>query len=287
MSFKIYQCYVIPRLLFGLEFLPLTITQMNILSKFHIDNLRRFQSLPARTATSAVYLLLWALPIEAELHKRQLSLLYNLITSTNETIQELTKRQIAVNLDNGQSFYSRAQDILAQYNLPHLQDLQSKLDIKEKWKLLVKRAVNEFWTEKLRSEAREKSTLKYLNIDSLTIGKTHSVWKTLESAVTDLRKGITKCRMLTGTYLLQSHRYKFSSEVGSPTCRICGLENEDITHMLLQCSSLVAQRRQLYSNVKSLVIEDIGLNQWMKIFNNTENITQLILDCSKFVDTIR
>ena len=94
----------------------------------------------------------------------------------------------------------------------------------------MKKTVNEFWTEKLRSEAREKSTLKYLNIDSLTIGKTHSVWKTLESIVTDVRKGITKCRMLTGTYLLQSHRYKFSSEVGNPTCRICGLENEDITH---------------------------------------------------------
>ena len=109
----------------------------------------------------------------------------------------------------------------------------------------------------------------------------------MESIVTDVRKGITKCRMLTGTYLLLSYRYKFSSEVGSPTCRICGLENEDITHMLLQCSSLVAQRRQLYSNVKSLVIEDIGLNQWMKIFNNTENITQLILDCNKFVHTIR
>ena len=93
---------------------------MNILSKFHIDNLRRFQSLTTSTATSAVYLLLGALPIEAELHKRQLSLLYNLITCTNETIQELTKRQIAVNLDNGQSFYNRAQDILAQYKLPHI-----------------------------------------------------------------------------------------------------------------------------------------------------------------------
>ena len=113
-SFKIYQCYVIPRLLFGLEVLPLTVTQMNILSKFHIDNLRRFQSLPTRTTTSAVYLLLGALPIEAEYIKDRL--LYNLITSTNETIQELTKRQKAVNLDNGQSFYSRAQDILAQYN---------------------------------------------------------------------------------------------------------------------------------------------------------------------------
>ena len=88
-SYKIYQCYVLPRLLFGLEVLPLTQTQINILSKFHISNLRRFQSLPIRTATCAVYLLIGALPLEAELHKRQLGLLYNILTCTNKTIREL------------------------------------------------------------------------------------------------------------------------------------------------------------------------------------------------------
>ena len=63
------------------------------------------QSLPTRTATCAVNLLLGALPVEAELHKRQLSLLYNILVSTNETIVELTKCQIAINLDNELSFY--------------------------------------------------------------------------------------------------------------------------------------------------------------------------------------
>ena len=72
-SYKIYQCYAIPRLLFGLEVLPLTKSQINLLSKFHLDNLKRFQSLPTRVATCAVYLLLGALPLEAELHKRELS----------------------------------------------------------------------------------------------------------------------------------------------------------------------------------------------------------------------
>ena len=44
----------------------------------------------------AVYLLLNALAAEAELHKRQLSLLYNLMKPSNETIHKLTERQIAV-----------------------------------------------------------------------------------------------------------------------------------------------------------------------------------------------
>ena len=38
---------------------------------------------------------------------------------------------------------------------------------------------------------------------------------------------------------------------------------------------------------KTVVLKCQRLNQWMKIFNNTENITQLILDCTKFVDIIR
>ena len=66
-AYKIYQCFVLPRLLFGLEVLPLTKTQISILSKFHISNLRRFQTLPIRTATCAVSLLIGALPLEAGL----------------------------------------------------------------------------------------------------------------------------------------------------------------------------------------------------------------------------
>ena len=107
-SYKIYQCYVIQRLLYGLEVLPLTQTEINILSKFHLDNLKRFQSLPIRVATCAVYLLLGALPLEAELYKRQLGLLYNILISDNETVKELTERQIAVNLDNRLSYLARS-----------------------------------------------------------------------------------------------------------------------------------------------------------------------------------
>ena len=93
--------------------------------------------------------------------------------------------------------------------------------------------------------------------------------------------------MLTGTYLLQSDRHRFSKEIGSPICRHCGLENEDITHMLLKCPSLINQRRQFYSNVKSLVIEHIGVNLWKSTFTNTENIVRLILDCSRFENLFR
>ena len=65
-SYKIYQIYVIPRLLYSLEVLPLTDTQILQLQRFHMSTLKRIQSLPERTASSVVQLLLGALPVQAE-----------------------------------------------------------------------------------------------------------------------------------------------------------------------------------------------------------------------------
>ena len=57
------------RLLFGLEVLPINQSQLNLLSKFHVNTLKLFKSLPTRTATCAVHLLLGALPIATEIYK--------------------------------------------------------------------------------------------------------------------------------------------------------------------------------------------------------------------------
>ena len=183
-------------MLFGLEVLPLNKGQLNTLGKFHLDNLRKFQSLPTRVASSAVYLLLGTLPLEAELHKRQLSFVYSMLTSTNETVHQLSERQIAINLDNDQSFYGRAEEVLKLYDLPTLQTLKSQLSSKEQWKFRVKNAVNIFWTKSLQDEGKQKSTLINMNIDSMKIGKVHNVWSSLESTVLDVLKGMVKCRLL-------------------------------------------------------------------------------------------
>ena len=164
------------------------------------------------------------------------------------------------------------------YQLPSLNELKLKQMTKELWKTTVKEAVNSYWTESLTSEAREKSTLRFLDIDAMKIGQTHPVWDSLETVVTDVRKGITKCRVLTGTYLLQSNSNKFSRASVSATCKCCGLNDEDLAHMLFECPSLIHQRKTLYSRIKSQVINCIGDHNWRELFNNRNNLVKLILD---------
>ena len=117
----------------------------------------------------------------------------------------------------------------------------------------------------------------------MKIGQTHVVWSSLEFTISDVRKGIAKSRMLTGTYLLQSNRFKFNNSTENPICKCCGLETEDIVHMLLDCPALYSQRKQYFTHLKSLIVNCVGIEQWNQLFNNTkEKLTRLILDCSSF-----
>ena len=77
-SYRLFQTYVMPRMLYGLAILDLRKKDIKQLSDFHIDLLPRIHALPSRAALSAVYLLVWALPMEAKLHKRQLSRLFSI-----------------------------------------------------------------------------------------------------------------------------------------------------------------------------------------------------------------
>ena len=124
-ALRIYEAYVLPKLLYGMEVLSLNQKQLGILSKFHIDNLRKFQSLPIRTATAVIYLLIGAMPIEAEIHKRQISFLHNILNFNNDNIRALTDRQLIMNVK--QSFFCRASATLEMYNLPMITELKTNL----------------------------------------------------------------------------------------------------------------------------------------------------------------
>ncbi|VDI70276.1 Hypothetical predicted protein [Mytilus galloprovincialis] len=155
-AYKIYQAYVLPRLLYGLEVLSLNATQMSDLEQFHLKTLRCFQSLPIRTSSAAVYMLIGALPIEAELHKRQLSLLYSILASENTKLKNVMERQMTINAGNADSFFSRAQEILNFYNLPSIAEFKEHLPSKIQWKKDTNRSIAEKWTNLLKKQKKWK-----------------------------------------------------------------------------------------------------------------------------------
>ena len=238
-SFVIYKTYVLPRLLYGHETLALTKGQIEQLSRYHIQTLRNIQSLPQRTSTSAVLLLLGALPLEAELHRKKLSLAISVINSVNPTLKLLVQRQLACSHDIKNSFFNELTTILQQYKLPSLCQLFSSSVTKLQWKHMCRKAINSFWTKQLVSDIKTKKTLKYLSCYNLSVDNTHLVWRTVDNSVMDVRKAVVKARILTGTYILQKNRQTFSNGTVSSECRHCHLEEEDLLHLVSRCPAFL------------------------------------------------
>jgi hypothetical protein len=65
-AYEFLAAHKFPVFFLYLEILPLTRTQINLLEGFHWKSIRYMQSLPQRTAVSAVYLLIGAYPVELQ-----------------------------------------------------------------------------------------------------------------------------------------------------------------------------------------------------------------------------
>ena len=74
-SVHLWKIYMIPRVIYGLEVLSCTLSDVQSLERLQRDMLRRIQSLPRSTATAAVNCLLGIRPIEQELDLRRFTLL--------------------------------------------------------------------------------------------------------------------------------------------------------------------------------------------------------------------
>ena len=283
-SYQIYKIYVIPRLLYGLEIISLNKTQLDKINRYHLKTLRNIQSLPQRTATSAVYLLLGALPIEAELHKRQLSLLYNVIKSENKCLRDLVERQLACSFNNIHSFFHVVNQTLLKYELPSLSQTVV-LDIsKGQWKSMCIKAINSFWTKVFVKDIKSKKTLKYLITNSLRVGTTHLVWRDLEAA-RQVKRSIVRARILTGTYTLQATRHTFSKKSINPTCLHCQLEDEDLHHMVCRCPAFYEYRVLALKQLKETVIHDSSDSVWDCHLTNWSVILRILV-CPDFIQCI-
>ena len=101
--------------------------------------------------------------------------------------------------------------------------------------ILVDKHVSAYWVDKIKLEASEKSSLKFLNTQNYKICEVHYLWKNAGFNLMAIKKAGFKAKLMTGTYVLQSNRAKFNQYSVNPTCLLCGDEAEDMIHFLLKC----------------------------------------------------
>ena len=108
-SVQLYQVYVVPTLVYGLELILPEQRLVDSLERTNKKFLKHILSLPNTTADSAVYILTGTIPVEGVIHKRALSLFGNVCRQEkNSTEQRLaqciSERMQNRRLRNGQTF---------------------------------------------------------------------------------------------------------------------------------------------------------------------------------------
>ena len=232
-----------------IHLLNLTKSDIHKLEVYQRTLLRQLLHLPERVATSAIYILSGQLPVEAEIHKRKLSLYGNMVR--NDCVErELAHRQLAVKEHTSRSWFVALQEILYMYKLPNAQVLLDTPPGKLAWKVEVRRCVNEHWRKAIIQEAETKSTLKFLNNGSYTPGKVHPVWAYCKHISNSLLKAYVQVKLSCGSYILQSVRARFNQFQVSKLCPLCREADETLQHFIAECVVLEQTRHSFINAIR-------------------------------------
>ncbi|VDI32111.1 Hypothetical predicted protein [Mytilus galloprovincialis] len=276
LSYKLWRTYVIPRMLYGIEILNITKTDIQKLEAFQKKTFKQILSLPQRTADAAIYILLGAESIEQLVHKAVISLFLRISKDPNSIECKIGIRQLATKDDKSNSWYINVDRTLKSYDLPSAHEII--LNPEKNWKRLTHEVIDKTWKNKWTESARSKSTLKYMEVNNWNFKKPNFCWSSVRDNKRDVSKGIIKSRILTGTYKTQSITNRFDG-TKSAECKLCMVGPEDYKHFLINCESLNCVRKIHQDRLKSL-LEDNHIH-YCSIIDSDEDLLELLVDCSR------
>ena len=92
-ALHMFQIYVLPVLLYGLEVSVPTKPNLELVERFLKATLKQILSLPINTATPSVYNISGILPVEALIHKKVFSLFGNIFRQDKKSVEKKKKKK--------------------------------------------------------------------------------------------------------------------------------------------------------------------------------------------------
>ena len=279
---KVAQIYATPVLLSGLASLVLSQSELNILDNHFKKTVQYVQKLHPKTPESIVYFLGGCLPVEAEIHLRQLSR-FGMVARLPQDPLNIHARYVLTEAKTTfKSWFTQIRDISLLYGLPHPLVILDNPPNKERYAKLVKSRIIDYWENKLRGQACMLPSLVYCNLNFMSLAAPHPIWYTAKQNPHEVAKAIQQARFLSGRYrsaYLSRHWNKQNPE-GLCLSETCKGAIEDTKHILIDCRLYDSDRNNLLSfwfqnsdeNVRDLINEALS--------SNPTNLLQFILDCS-------
>ncbi|CAG2206286.1 unnamed protein product [Mytilus edulis] len=223
------------------------------------------------------------IPIEGEIHKKILKTFGNIIRNDKSVEREIAFRQLAMKDEKSGSWFTKLHNLTVIYGLPSPYDIIENPPSKISWNRLVNNCINNHFLQNLKKEAKEKSSLKYINFNDSNIGTVHNIWKSSGTDPYSINMAAIKVKIATGIMILQYQRSRFSKNCISAICPLCNIEPEDMTHFILKCEKLSSIRNRFMQELKSLLV-DCNKPPLLiqELFDDKENLLHLIIDCTSY-----
>ena len=269
-SLHMYNIYIIPRFTYGLEVLCLSAVDIKALEKQHRSFIKSILHLPKNTANCALNILTGTLPVEGIIDSKIFKFLHQAL-SQEGVLRDIILRQHACKQQSSHSWVVYVEEKLRKYSLPNIINIDNFT--KDKWKKLVTCQISVHWKEKLGLEAEDKSSVKYLN-PLFVMGTPHLALSKIDNSIA-CRRATIKCKLLTGTLMLQSLRVTYK-QAYSANCLLCSNGDETVTHFLLKCHALATERGRFLPTFKNCV-NFTQINKPL-LDTNEETLVQLLID---------
>ena len=105
---------------------------------------------------------------------------------------------------HNKSLFVLFREILDVYGLPSIFWFLDNRSSKEEWKGMLNYKIHESVELLWKSDISGKSSTKYVNPDRLKVDSRHHIWSTVRNNIHDSRSAQLKCKLLTGSYILQT-----------------------------------------------------------------------------------
>ena len=206
----------------------LTSADINQLQVVQLKFLKRILHTPTSTANCITYLELGILPIEYNINMNQLRFLHHILTlKEGDPVREAYNQQKLFSYES--NWYNEVIALRSKYGLTQTDEEISLLS-KEKWKSLVKAAINDYVLDVLNLENSQKKKTSHLPPYTELLPQQY--FEFLSPADSRLFFSIR-----SGTLDIKSFR-KYSYCEEDTCCRLCGLADETIEHIVNECVDL-------------------------------------------------
>ena len=216
----LHNAIFLPTILFNSQaWSNLTDKNIKELTRIQLRFLKKMMSVKPATSNSFVFLELGVLPIEHEIHKRQMLYLHHIINlPESDPVKKVWRNQTV--LPDHNNWWSNVKKLMEKYSFNFSEEEIAGMS-KNVYKRKVKEAVNKYALVKLKAECQMQKKTGMLNYIDL------KAQPYITSLYPDMAKTIFRCRSKT-TNLKDHTKYQHSDN----TCRWCGVSDETVNHIV-------------------------------------------------------